>query len=65
MAFIFSNKITLITGGASGIGKLMGRELAQRGAELIIWDIIKKSPIRSLGPLKKTVLTSDCPGHFT
>jgi short-subunit dehydrogenase len=42
MAFSFSNKIALITGGASGIGKLMGRELLQRGAELIIWDINEK-----------------------
>jgi len=29
----------LITGGASGIGKLMGQLLLQKGAELIIWDI--------------------------
>ncbi|HLO80219.1 MAG TPA: SDR family oxidoreductase [Chitinophagaceae bacterium] len=39
MAFSFSNKIALITGGASGIGKLMGHELLHRGAQLIIWDI--------------------------
>lgn len=39
MSFIFSNKNALVTGGASGIGKLMGRELLQRGADLIIWDI--------------------------
>jgi all-trans-retinol dehydrogenase (NAD+) len=42
MAFSFSNKIALITGGASGIGKLMGRQLLHRGAELIIWDINEK-----------------------
>jgi len=29
----------LITGGASGIGKLMGQMVLQKGAELIIWDI--------------------------
>jgi len=29
----------LITGGASGIGKLMGQIVLQKGAELIIWDI--------------------------
>jgi all-trans-retinol dehydrogenase (NAD+) len=39
MAFSFSNRTALITGGASGIGKLMGRLLLQRGAVLIIWDI--------------------------
>jgi all-trans-retinol dehydrogenase (NAD+) len=32
-------KKALITGGASGIGKLMGRELLQKGLEtLVIWD---------------------------
>lgn len=32
-------KCVLITGGASGIGKIMGRLALERGAELIIWDI--------------------------
>jgi all-trans-retinol dehydrogenase (NAD+) len=32
-------KRVLITGGASGIGKIMGRLSLERGAELIIWDI--------------------------
>lgn len=32
-------KRVLITGGASGIGKLMGRLVLERGARLIIWDI--------------------------
>ena len=35
-----SGSIVLITGGASGIGKVMGRKCLQRGASrLIIWDI--------------------------
>lgn len=34
------NKIVLITGGASGIGKMMGKIVLQRGARrLIIWDV--------------------------
>ena len=32
-------KKVLITGGASGIGRLMGKLVLQKGAELIIWDI--------------------------
>lgn len=35
----FKNKRVLITGGASGIGKIMGRMALQKGSELIIWDI--------------------------
>lgn len=41
--FNFSNKIVLITGGASGIGKLMGELVLQKGAKLIIWDINQKN----------------------
>jgi short-subunit dehydrogenase len=32
-------KKVLITGGASGIGKIMGRLVLEHGAELVIWDI--------------------------
>ncbi|MCW3161826.1 SDR family oxidoreductase [Chryseobacterium oryctis] len=39
----FSDKIILITGGASGIGKIMGRKALERGvAKLVIWDINEK-----------------------
>lgn len=39
----FSSKIVLITGGASGIGKIMGQKVLQKGGKLIIWDINKHS----------------------
>jgi len=36
----FKNQIVLITGGASGIGKLMGAMALQKGAStIVIWDI--------------------------
>ena len=36
----FNNQIALITGGASGIGKIMGELLLQKGLEkLVIWDL--------------------------
>lgn len=35
----FKDKKVLITGGASGIGRIMGRLVLEKGAELIIWDI--------------------------
>ncbi|MHC1736747.1 MAG: SDR family oxidoreductase [Ignavibacteriaceae bacterium] len=50
------DKIVLITGGASGIGKIMGRIVLERGAELIIWDIDRKkmdSTIAELSPFGK------------
>ena len=31
--------IALVTGGASGIGKLMALDLAERGARVAIWDL--------------------------
>jgi len=35
----FNGKTVLVTGGASGIGKIMGRIALEKGARLIIWDI--------------------------
>ena len=40
----FKEKIVLITGGASGIGKLMGEISLKKGASaLVIWDINQQS----------------------
>ncbi|MDR3235304.1 MAG: SDR family oxidoreductase [Prevotellaceae bacterium] len=38
----FKNKNVLITGGASGIGKIMSRLALQRGANVIVWDVNQK-----------------------
>lgn len=36
----FNNKIVLITGGCSGIGKIMARKSLERGCrKLVLWDI--------------------------
>jgi len=46
----------LITGGASGIGRLMGQMVLQKGAELMIWDISQKNldeTIALLSPIGK------------
>lgn len=37
------SKRVLITGGASGIGKLMGMIVLEKGADLIIWDINREN----------------------
>jgi all-trans-retinol dehydrogenase (NAD+) len=33
------NKLVLVTGGASGIGRLMSLDFAGRGARVIVWDL--------------------------
>jgi len=35
----FSGKVALITGGASGVGRLIARKTATRGAHAVLWDI--------------------------
>ncbi len=50
----FSRKKILITGGASGIGKLMATTLAKRGAEVIIADIQLEEAKRVVAEIKES-----------
>ncbi len=43
----------LITGGASGIGKIMGRLALEKGAELIIWDINRETAEETASELSR------------
>ena len=48
------NKKALITGGASGIGKLMGKLLLQRGLHtLVIWDVNENSLLTTANEFKQ------------
>ena len=46
------NKIAVITGGASGIGKAVSLKFAKEGATVIIWDINKEKCEETLAELK-------------
>lgn len=35
-------EVALVTGGASGIGKLIAMKLVKLGASVVVWDINKK-----------------------
>ncbi|MCH7396528.1 SDR family oxidoreductase [Belliella sp. DSM 107340] len=52
------NKKVLITGGASGIGRIMGRIVLGKGAELIIWDINLENLNNTVNELSKIGKTS-------
>ena len=49
----FKDKTVLITGGASGIGKIMGQLALQKGARLIIWDIDREKTSQSESELSQ------------
>ncbi|MEX0844669.1 MAG: SDR family oxidoreductase [Balneolaceae bacterium] len=54
----FKNKIVLVTGGASGIGYLMGLKSLERGAKkLIIWDIDEDTLLKAASRLTKQDFT--------
>lgn len=44
----FKGKTVLITGGASGIGKIMTRLMLEREAQVVIWDISQKNIDKTL-----------------
>ena len=49
----FNGKIVLITGGASGIGRIMGEMALKKGASaLVIWDINQTNIDATIGELK-------------
>jgi all-trans-retinol dehydrogenase (NAD+) len=50
----FEKKLVLITGGASGIGKIMARLFLQRNAVVVLWDInsaLLKNSVADLVPI--------------
>jgi all-trans-retinol dehydrogenase (NAD+) len=39
----FTDTITLVTGAASGLGRLVAKKMAARGSHVVLWDVADKS----------------------
>jgi all-trans-retinol dehydrogenase (NAD+) len=39
----FTNKVTLITGGGCGLGRLLAQKMAAKGSHVVLWDIANDS----------------------
>ena len=60
-------KIVLVTGGASGIGKIMVRLLLERAAKVIIWDINELKIAETISEFSNTmqIVATLCIDDFT
>jgi all-trans-retinol dehydrogenase (NAD+) len=59
----FSNKVTLITGGACGLGRLVAQKMAAKGSHVVLWDIAHESlanTAREISATGYTVTTYHC-----
>ncbi len=64
MDLMLTNRVALITGGASGIGRATGSRVCRRGAHVALWDLNDKTEvvaeeIRSRFPVKTTGIAVD------
>ena len=51
MAEEFAGKVALVTGGASGIGEVVARMLAQQGASVLVVDLNEEGANRVAGEI--------------
>ena len=47
----FTNKVSLITGGARGLGRLVAQKLAARGSQVVLWDVAHASLANTVGEI--------------
>src|SRR5690625_3238272 len=57
----FNNKVAVITGGASGVGRALARQLAREGARVVVADIEEPALNRLVDELRQA--GHDCLGH--
>jgi NAD(P)-dependent dehydrogenase (short-subunit alcohol dehydrogenase family) len=60
MAGLLQNKVVLVTGGGSGIGRVTALRLAQEGARVMIADYVPESAERSVKLIKDAGGIASC-----
>jgi NAD(P)-dependent dehydrogenase (short-subunit alcohol dehydrogenase family) len=60
MAGLLENKVVLVTGGGSGIGRAASLLIARQGAKVMIADYVPESAIRTVAIIKEAGGVADC-----
>src|SRR5262245_27437664 len=55
---VFTNKVAIVTGGASGIGKALGAELVRRGAHVVLADLNAEGAAAAAASISSSVATA-------
>ncbi len=49
----FAGQVALVTGGARGIGAAIGQRLAKEGAQVILWDVLESTLVKTTEEVRK------------